>query len=92
MWEEALSVLRGSSAESVEISLGRIGAMLDDIPQKLLHQDLLHLNAAGLLYEAGLYPETLYALKHALVEEVAYNALPNERRRYLHAAVVKAIV
>jgi class 3 adenylate cyclase/tetratricopeptide (TPR) repeat protein len=66
-------------------------ALLRSVPQEHLDQQLRRLTAASLLVESSLYPEIRYSFRHALTSEVAYNALTEERRRSLHAAVVSAI-
>ena len=45
------------------------------------------LRAAELLYEARLFPDTEYTFRHALVHDVAYQSLLQERRRALHRRV-----
>src|SRR5262249_37687554 len=52
---------------------------------------LAHLQAAEFLYEARLFPEREYTFTHALTHEVAYSGLLQERRRLLHARIVKAM-
>ena len=46
---------------------------------------------AEFLYETRLFPEQVYTFKHALTHEVAYSSLLQERRRALHARIVKAL-
>ena len=52
---------------------------------------LAALQAAELLYEASLFPELEYSFKHTLTHEVAYRGLLQDRRRELHARIVRAI-
>jgi cytochrome P450/class 3 adenylate cyclase len=52
---------------------------------------LARLQAAEFLYETSLFPELEYAFKHALTQEVAYNALLHETRRELHGRIVEAL-
>jgi class 3 adenylate cyclase/tetratricopeptide (TPR) repeat protein len=52
---------------------------------------LAHLRSAEFLYETSLFPELEYTFKHALTHEVAYGSLLVERRRALHAQVVRTI-
>jgi predicted ATPase len=52
---------------------------------------LAHLQAAEFLYETRLFPELEYTFKHALTQEVAYNAVLLERRRGLHERAAQAI-
>jgi class 3 adenylate cyclase len=62
-----------------------------DVSEAVLHRSLAHLQAAEFLYETRLFPEREYTFKHALTHEVAYNSLLLERRRVLHARIVKAL-
>ena len=52
---------------------------------------LARLQAAEFLYETSLFPELEFAFKHALTQEVAYNALLHETRRTLHGRIVAAL-
>jgi cytochrome P450/class 3 adenylate cyclase/tetratricopeptide (TPR) repeat protein len=52
---------------------------------------LARLQGAEFLYETSLFPELEYAFKHALTQEVAYNALLHETRRELHGRIVEAL-
>jgi class 3 adenylate cyclase/tetratricopeptide (TPR) repeat protein len=73
-----------------------------DVPLVLLHavaeaaedvvqRGLAHLQAAEFLYETRLFPDPEYTFKHALTYEVAYGTLLHERRKALHAQIVRAI-
>ena len=56
-----------------------------------IQRELAALQAAELLYEASLFPELEYTFRHALTQEVTYRSLLQERRRELHAQVVRGI-
>ena len=56
-----------------------------------LRRGLAHLQAAEFLYETSLFPEPVYAFKHALTQEVAYGSLLHDQRRALHARVLAAM-
>jgi class 3 adenylate cyclase/tetratricopeptide (TPR) repeat protein len=58
--------------------------------EETLRQGLGRLQAAEFLYETALFPELEYTFKHALTQEVAYGGLLQERRRALHAGIVRA--
>jgi len=60
-------------------------------PEASIREGLLHLRDAGLLDETKLFPEVEYSFRHALTHEVAYGSLVHERRRILHAAIVRAL-
>jgi class 3 adenylate cyclase/tetratricopeptide (TPR) repeat protein len=62
-----------------------------DVPEADLHRGLARLQAAEFLYETRLFPEQEYTFKHALTHGVAYGSLLLERRRGLHARIVRAI-
>lgn len=62
-----------------------------ELPDEALRGGLDRLRAAEFLYETGLFPDLEYAFKHALIHEVTYSTLLNERRRALHAHIVGAI-
>src|SRR5262249_60323264 len=54
-----------------------------------LEPALRALIAAEFLYEQELYPETIYAFKHPLTQEVAYNSQLGERRAAVHRPVAE---
>jgi predicted ATPase len=62
-----------------------------ELPEEALRVGLAHLQAAEFLYETRLFPEPEYTFKHALTQEVAYNAVLLEQRRVLHERVAQAI-
>jgi class 3 adenylate cyclase/tetratricopeptide (TPR) repeat protein len=56
-----------------------------------LEPALRALIAAEFLYEQELYPEAVYAFKHPLTQEVAYNSQLGERRGAVHRRVAEAL-
>ena len=60
-----------------------------DMPEDAVRMGLARLQAAEFLYETALFPELEYTFKHALTQEVAYSGLLQERRRALHARIVR---
>ncbi len=56
-----------------------------------LAASLSSLKRAEYVYEEALYPEAVYAFKHALTQEVAYGSQLTGRRGRLHAAVAQTI-
>ena len=62
---------------------------LAELPEERLHRSIAHIQAAEFLYETHLFPEHEYTFKHALIHEVAYSSLLQERRRVLHARIVE---
>jgi class 3 adenylate cyclase/tetratricopeptide (TPR) repeat protein len=63
---------------------------ISETSEETLRQGLARLQAAEFLYETALFPELEYTFKHALTQEVAYGGLLQERRRDLHARIVRA--
>ncbi len=49
------------------------------------------LTAAEFIYEQELYPVAVYAFKHPLTQEVAYQSQLTDRRQRLHAATARTI-
>jgi predicted ATPase/class 3 adenylate cyclase len=62
-----------------------------DQPEDELRRLLAHLQAEEFIYEQPAFPESAYTFKHALTQEVAYNAVLLERRRGLHERAAQAI-
>jgi hypothetical protein len=60
-------------------------------PDAGLREGLGVLREAEFLYEASTFPEAEYTFKHALTQAVAYQSLPDARRRALHARALAAI-
>jgi len=56
-----------------------------------LRLGLMRLENAEFLLETRLFPDLEYTFKHALTHEVAYASLLQDRRRQLHASIVRAI-
>jgi class 3 adenylate cyclase/tetratricopeptide (TPR) repeat protein len=63
---------------------------ISDTSEETLRHGLARLQAAEFLYETALFPELEYTFKHALTQEVGYGGLLQERRRDLHARIVRA--
>jgi adenylate cyclase len=64
---------------------------VSDLPDLELNEALQQLRSAELVYQVELYPERVWAFKHALTREVAYRSQLAERRRRLHASVARAL-
>ncbi len=63
---------------------------ISETSEETLRHGLGRLLASEFLYETALFPELEYTFKHALTQEVAYGGLLQERRRDLHARIVRA--
>jgi predicted ATPase len=73
-----------------EFAWSLLTAMADQ-PDEGLQRLLAHLQAEEFIYEHPAFPEPDYTFKHALTQEVAYNAVLLERRRVLHERAGQAI-
>ena len=62
-----------------------------ELPDADLAEGLAALVQGEFLLVKSLYPETEYAFKHPLTQEVAYRSLLGDRRSQLHSTVAQAI-
>jgi predicted ATPase len=69
-----------------EFPLGLVQAMAP-APADGLERLLSRLQAGEFIYEQPAFPEVEYIFKHALTQEVAYNAILLERRKLLHERI-----
>ena len=61
------------------------------LPSNELARALSPLRQTELLYELPPFEQGLYAFRHPLIQEVAYQSLLHQRRRELHGAVARAM-
>ncbi len=83
-------LLQTAAVIGVIVPLGLLRAV-SGVADEELSECLAELQAAEFLYESNLFPELEYTFKHALTNEVVYNALLHERRTAIHASVVRAL-
>jgi DNA-binding NtrC family response regulator/class 3 adenylate cyclase/predicted ATPase len=57
-----------------------------------LQDDLARLVAAELLYQRGLPPQAMYVFKHALIQDVAYQALLKRTRQQYHERIAQVLM
>jgi adenylate cyclase len=62
-----------------------------DVSEADLGEALRTLRARDFVFEESLFPETEYAFKHPLTQEVAYGSQLAERRRLAHTAVARLL-
>ena len=62
-----------------------------DTPAEAVRAGLERLQTAGLLDRRALFPDLEYGFRHALVHDVAYESLLQDRRRSLHARILEAV-
>jgi class 3 adenylate cyclase/tetratricopeptide (TPR) repeat protein len=88
--EREKEALQTAAVIGKESSLGLLAKVSATSPSDL--EALLQPLVAGeFLYEQAFYPEVIYAFKHPLTQEVAYQSQLSERRGAVHAAVARAL-
>lgn len=66
--------------------------LLEDLAAEAdLSEEITQLLRAGVIREAGRYPDPEYAFRHGLLREAAFSTLPPPRRRELYRAVAVAV-
>jgi adenylate cyclase len=89
--EREKALLQTASVIGREVPLAVLGRVAD-LPESDLAYALDELVRAEFLYEAALYPETEYAFRHPLIQDVAYRSQLAERRSRVHRAVAQSIL
>jgi predicted ATPase len=87
---EEKALLQTLAVIGKEFALSLLTRVVDQ-PEDEVQRLLAHLRTAEFIYEQPAFPEPEYTFKHALTQEVAYNALLLERRRGLHERTGQAI-
>ena len=88
--DAAKELLQAGSAIEREFSYELIKAVTD-LPEQELLAHLSVLKDSELLYERGIYPQSTFVFKHALMQEVVYDSILAKRRKLLHGKIGKAI-
>jgi len=83
-------LLQAASVIGDEVPVRLLEAVAD-VPLEEVRRGLEALQAAGLLDQRALFPDLVYGFRHALVHDVAYESLLQDRRRSLHARILEAI-
>ena len=87
---EEKRLLQAASVIGRDVPVALLGEISGTADEEL-RQRLARLEAAGLLYEAKLFPQHEYTFKHALTHEVAHASLLQEQRRGLHRRILEAL-
>jgi predicted ATPase len=61
------------------------------LPEDELQASLARLVASQLVFQRGTPPDTVYAFKHALVQDAAHGSLLRSTRQQLHAQIAEAL-
>jgi class 3 adenylate cyclase/tetratricopeptide (TPR) repeat protein len=86
----AKEVLQTGSTIEREFSYELI-KQVTGLSEKELMSNLSALKDSELLYERGIYPQSIYIFKHALTREVVYDSILSKRKKKLHEAIGNAI-
>ena len=62
-----------------------------EIPEEEISSHLKDLRQSGLIEERRAYPEPTYAFRHALTQEVVYDAILGRNKRALHKSIAQTI-
>ncbi len=88
--EAAKEVLQIGSVIEREFSYPLIQTVTE-LPEKQLLSHLSILKDTELLYERGIFPQSIYIFKHALTREVVYDSILSRRKERLHGEIGNAI-
>ena len=84
--EGAKELLRIGSVIGREFSYNLLKLTME-IPETDLLKHLSVLKDSELIYERGIYPETICIFKHALTHQVVYDSIMTKRKKTLHEKV-----
>ena len=83
-------LLQAAAVIGRDVSLSLLQAIAEG-SEEALRRSLTHLHAAEFLYELQLFPEHVYAFKHALTQEVAYQSLLQRTRQQYHQQIAQVL-
>jgi len=86
LYEGSKEVIQAGAAIEREFSYVLIREVMDLEENELLAH-LSALKDAELVYESGIRPESTYAFKHAVTQEVIYDSILRSRKRRLHEKI-----
>src|SRR5215510_3128467 len=84
----AKRVLQTAAVIGQEVPFSLLAA-ITKLSQEALSQSLAQLQAAELLHETSLVPESVYTFKHVLIQETAYHTLLESTRRQQHLQIAQ---
>jgi transcriptional regulator with AAA-type ATPase domain/tetratricopeptide (TPR) repeat protein len=83
-------VLRVAAVIGREFPRGVLERVITDGAQAI-EERIRALRSAELIHNARVWPEVIYSFRHALTQEVAYNAQTESERQMLHAQIGEAV-
>ena len=88
--EDAKELLQSGSAIEREFSYQLLKGVAR-VPEHDLIHHLSILKDSELLYERGIYPQSTYIFRHALVRDVVYDSILSKRKKQMHERIGNAI-
>ena len=88
--EEAKELVQIGSAIEREFTYELIKQVIEHTEQELL-PIISVLKDSELLYEKGIYPQSIYVFRHALTQQVVYNSILAGKKKELHEKIGSAI-
>ncbi len=88
--EGAKELLQTGSAIEREFTYDLI-KRVKELPEQERLSHLSVLKDSELLYERGIYPETIYIFKHALTRDVVYESILSRKKKNLHEKIGNAV-
>jgi class 3 adenylate cyclase/tetratricopeptide (TPR) repeat protein len=88
----AKRLLQAASVTNKEISERALGMISGQGESEDYPAALCELTDGGFLFEAEVYPERVFAFRHPLTREVAYNTQLADQRAAAHAATARALI
>jgi predicted ATPase len=86
----AKRLLQTAAVIGKDVALPLLQAVTD-VPEEVVHRELGHLQVAEFLYETYAPGALVYAFKHALTQEVAYQSLVRRVRQQYHARIAQVL-
>ena len=86
----AKHLLQTAAVIGKDVSLPLLQAVTE-VSEDAMHRDLGHLQTAEFLYETYALTAPVYAFKHALTQEVAYQSLVRRVRQQYHAHIAQVL-
>jgi tetratricopeptide (TPR) repeat protein len=87
--EGAKEVLQTGSVIEIEFSYDLIN-MVTNVSEQQLLAHLSLLKDLELIYERGIYPQSTYIIKHALIRDVVVESILREKKKALHEKIGRA--
>jgi class 3 adenylate cyclase/predicted ATPase len=89
--EEEKRILQTAAVIGHDVPLSWLKAVVD-VSEEVLYRGLTSLQAGKFMYEKNLFPDEIYAFKHALTLDVVYQSLLTSVRQHHHSRMADVLV